>query len=259
MPRKNLIGVDLHGTLLDAGWKIDEKLAQKISDIFLSLNDRFRIFICSGNDLEFVKKHVSKKILEAVEGLVLETGCVYSDKTSEKVILSEEIIFSVKELQKELKKADLGSIKYFARRLATVSIFTDDGTSGEPPEKLFEKVKVFLSDKKITGFYATHSDVAVDIVPSGEDKYLGLRKIDKDASIFSIADSLNDLPLLVEADYSFAPSNLSKKIFSRLAGKKEILTLKKGVPLEKGKLYLSEKSHGEGCADILEFISGEVK
>ncbi len=259
MLRKNLIGVDLHGTLLDAGWKIDEHLARIIANLFLSLKSRFRIFICSGNDLEFVKDHVPGEILEEVEGLVLETGCVFSDKVSEKAIMSDEICFSVKELQKALKKADLGNIKYFARRLSTVSIFTDDGTSGEPPENLFEKVKNFLSERKITGFYATHSNVAVDIVPLGADKYLGLRKIDGGAQIFSIADSFNDLPLLEKADYSFAPSNLSEKIILRLKGKKEIVTLKNKVSLEKGKLYLSEKPYGEGCADILEFVTGAVK
>ncbi|MBN2362727.1 HAD hydrolase family protein [candidate division WOR-3 bacterium] len=259
MPSKRILGVDLHGTLLDENWGIDASLTEEITGLFLELGSNFRIFICSGNDLGFVKDRVPGKIINCLEGLVLETGCVFSDKTTEKVLTEENYANKVKGLEKKLKEMNLGKVKYFARRLSSVSIFTKNGISGEPPEKVFERVLDFLTSDKKNDFYVTHSDVAVDIVPCGHNKLTGLKKIDSGSDVFAVADSFNDLSLLGGADYSFAPYNVSKKAISALRGKKEVAELDKRKPLEKNKLYVSRESYGRGTAEILGYIQNHFR
>ncbi|MBN1149596.1 HAD hydrolase family protein [candidate division WOR-3 bacterium] len=252
MPLKKVLGVDLHGTLLDKFWKIDSGIALKISKILFDLKRDFRIYVCSGNDLEFAKEHIPAEIFENTDGLILETGCVYSDGKTEKILVEEKLVKAAKDLELRLRRAQLKGVKYFARRLCTVSLFTRDEFSGEDPECVFDQICEFLDKEEEKLFYATHSDVAVDVVPEGYDKFTGLETVARGREVFAIADSYNDVTLLEKSDYSFAPKNLSPKALRILEGRKKISFLTK--TLEKGVLYTSGKYYGDGVSEILETI-----
>lgn len=253
MHRKKILGVDLHGTLLDKNWKIDSRISQKISQALLNLKKKdFAVYICSGNDLEFAKKYIPFEIFENIDGLILETGCVYSDKKVEKILVDERLVKASKELESKLKKFGLKDVKYFARRLCTVSLFTTDGFSGTGPEHLFDEICKLLDKYDQRLFYATHSDVAVDIIPVGYDKFTGLERVANGGEIFAIADSYNDISLLEKSEFSFAPKNLSPKVIEILGEKKNISIL--GKTIKRGFLYKSLKPYGEGVSEILESL-----
>ncbi len=81
-----IIGIDLHGTLLNKDWSIAKNLVEPMNEALAKLNEKTKIYTCTGNDLSFVKTHIPSSIQKYFAGYVLETGCVISDKEKEEII-----------------------------------------------------------------------------------------------------------------------------------------------------------------------------
>ena len=87
MTLKYVIGVDLHGTLLDERWQIENVAKKELIDAIRSIKDFCKVYVCSGNDLTFVKEYVPIELRKHFDGYILETGCVISGGKNEKIII----------------------------------------------------------------------------------------------------------------------------------------------------------------------------
>jgi len=248
---KYILAIDLHGTLLNRNWEID-----KINDLVFYLKKvrQFcKIYICTGNNFSFVKKHIPDEILDKIDGFVLETGCIILEKSIQRTLTSKNEIKIIKNVEKYLKKNLVYNIKYFAERISTISIFTDDGREGCPPEELFAKIKQILEKSEFKNtIKTTHSNVAVDIIPVNYNKYTGIRSISENLKIISIADSLNDSELLLNSDISFIPKNSSPSLLNYLKKKTMIQPLSK--TLNFGNIYISNYKYTLAVIEILKNI-----
>ncbi|MBN1971137.1 MAG: HAD family hydrolase [Candidatus Delongbacteria bacterium] len=207
---KYIVGIDLHGTLLDDDEKVRSDYYDKLKNLFREKPSNFKLYVCTGNDLPFVQRKLGD-LLELFDGSVLETGAVISyDNLTETVITESVDVEKIKKLQKRLESEEFPEIYKYARRLSSISMFTN---FGESVEKFFKTTCSYLEDDKDDYYRITHSSVAVDIVPAFANKYFGLKYIANDDDIIvGIADSLNDLEMLEKSDMSFVPNNYSKKL-----------------------------------------------
>ncbi|MCX6744377.1 MAG: hypothetical protein NTX82_02540, partial [Candidatus Parcubacteria bacterium] len=71
---KYILGLDLHGTLLEPGEILRQEMVEPIKSGLAKLNKRASRFICTGNDLEFVQRKIAQPILAEIDGQILETG-----------------------------------------------------------------------------------------------------------------------------------------------------------------------------------------
>ena len=139
----------------------------------------------------------------------------------------------------------------FGRRLATVSLFTAE------PQKFSIEIRNFLKKNNYDDrFSVTWSSVAVDIIPKGFNKLKGLRQAAGNLKIIGIADSVNDLPLLKGADYSFAPSNLAKEAEKVLRNYGiKIVSINESISeLSDSTLYKANFEDAKGVSEILRFL-----
>ncbi|MBU0628687.1 MAG: HAD hydrolase family protein [Nanoarchaeota archaeon] len=256
MNKDYVIGIDLHGTLLDRDWEIKQNLIGELKDSIERVKANSEVLTCTGNDLTFVKKHVPKEIFDLFDGFVLETGCVISDGKEEKVISKPNEIKIIKELEEELKKQKFKELAYFARRLSTISLFTKDPYDSNVPRDFHPIVD---SKIKELGFendvFATYSSVAVDIIPKGYNKATGINYIAGGRKTIGVADSLNDSHLLTDCNQAFIPINSPVELldYLRVKGKK-IENIKDINQLFSGKVIQSKKGFTGGVIEILNFI-----
>lgn len=260
MKREIIIGIDLHGTLLNDKWEIEYEMQKFIIDRLKNLKSCCRIFVCSGNDLSFINQYIPENIRTYIDGYVLETGCCISDGTKEIILIPDEIMQKLVELREYFKNIKFNKIKYFARRLATISIFTKDSENGVYPDILYEKIIKLLQDRDFLDcFYITHSNVAVDIVPKGFNKYTGLRYFSKTSTTIGIADSLNDLDLIINTDYAFIPKNAGPELISALSKKgKDILPFDLFDKNKNNIVWQTKSSYTKSVSDILQKIEKEI-
>jgi len=240
-----VIGIDLHGTLLDKNWKIKKDKRKKLIKNIKDVKDFCKVYVCSGNDLSFIPKYIPSDVRQEFDGYVLETGCVVSDGKKEKIIIPKKLTKEIKKLESELKKKKPKEVKYFARRLITISMFTKDEKSGIDPAKLYLEIKKIVEDlgyRKTV--LVTHSDVAIDIIPKGYNKYSGIKHVAKKRKTIGIADSLNDLELILNSDYGFIPANASPKLISKIKNKNVIQ---------------SKHGYTDGVIDILRYIDKNLR
>lgn len=254
---KYVLGIDLHGTLLDDEWEIKENIKGKLISSLKSINNFCSVYICSGNDLAFVKKYIPEEILRSFEGYVLETGCVISDGNKEEIIIPKNLIKDIKKLENILRNKNFEEVKYFARRLTTISLFTKTVTGGSDPAEFYPKVKETVKklgySKKV---HVTHSSVAVDIIPRGHNKFSGIKHIAKGLETIGIADSLNDIHLINNADYSFIPANVSPGLLRELKEKgKNIINMEETSRTGKEVVLQSRYKTTKAVVEILEFIN----
>jgi hydroxymethylpyrimidine pyrophosphatase-like HAD family hydrolase len=248
-----LVGIDLHGTLLDGNEEFPEEQINIIGELLESSSKWLTPVTCTGNDITFVKKKLPARVFNAMEGHVLETGCTYSarGKEPEVIYVNREIVAARDKLENLLKKQNYSEVTRFGRRLATVSLFT-------PKPKAFSLlIDNFLQENHYDHIFSvTWSSVAVDIIPAGFDKLKGLKQAARDRKIIGIADSVNDLPLLKGSDYSFAPSNLAKEAESSLKnGGMKIVTINDTISeLDDSTLYKSNFRDARGVSEILKFL-----
>ena len=244
------IGIDLHGTLLNKHEKIDQKFHRPLKEALQKLKAKAKIYVCSGNDLSFVKQTIPAGIFELFDGFVLETGCVVSDGKKEIVKTSERIQKMSQELRKELENQKFPEVNEFRRRLTTISLFCEN------PKEFAEKVKN-LVEKSIyrEDFYVTYSSVAVDVIPKDWDKYRGMEIVAEDGIIIGVADSMNDFALLAKSHFSFVPANAPKEVLEKLKKEgKKVVNIHQ-AKLEPNTVVVSNHPETEGVLEILEFVS----
>jgi hydroxymethylpyrimidine pyrophosphatase-like HAD family hydrolase len=249
MNRKTIhIGIDLHGTLINNNEFLSEGSEKELREILTSKPENVKIYVCTGNDLPFVKRKLPE-MYGLFDGAVLETGCVISgDMENEELIVPSNIVEKIKALENTLIDCDYPEIYKFARRLSTVSMFTKHG---ESLEDFFQKIKEEL--KYLDYARVTRSSVAVDIIPSKHDKYNGLEYFGKGSDIIiAVADSLNDFEWLKKADISFMPGNADPVTVELLAGSKARKPL--GHKIDRKSVYISERTETLGVIDILKNI-----
>lgn len=257
MTRPFAIGIDLHGTLLDGRWQVPDRLKGELEVSLGSVRPFCELFLCTGNDRTFLHEHMEPRLLGLFDGFVLETGCVVSDGESEEVLVPPEVLSTIKSLETQLRDRALPGVRYFARRLATISLFTKTEEGGPDPAGLFPEVnravkEMGYEDKVLV----THSDVAVDIIPAAFNKFKGLRLASEAPSLIGIADSLNDIHLIEDADYSFLPANASPALLKALESRSRAVTpLEKLGEAERGTIAISGSLHTAAVIQILRFLS----
>ena len=251
------IGIDLHGTLLNRKEEFPEKCIGNISKLLKDMSDFLYPVTCTGNDISFVQKKLPSSIFSQMKGHVLETGCTFGTvsensngtiSVTEKILVSDEIVQKRNNLEKLIKDHSFKEITRVGRRLATVSLFTDF------PEKFSRKITSFIDKYKyLDEFSVTWSSVAVDIVPKSFDKLKGLKIAAKNNDIIGVADSVNDIPLLKGADYSFSPSNIAivAENTLRKSGMKIVQIDDSLISLEKATLYKANYEDAKGVEEIL--------
>ena len=256
MTRECAVGIDLHGTLLDETWQIPDRLADELDTALRSVQPLCELFLCTGNDLTFVQDRIGHELASLFDGFVLETGCVVSHGSDEEVLVPPGPLSSMKALELRLREDPLPGIEYFGRRLATISLFTKTERGGADPTHLFPLVTITVEE---LGFretvLVTHSDVAVDIIPAGFNKFTGLRRATKAPFLIGIADSLNDLHLIANANWALLPANASPSLLAELGSMgRRVEPLSAFQPGSEGTIGMSESRHTEAVIEILSFL-----
>ncbi len=248
------VGIDLHGTLLNKNEEIEERFHRPLEDALKKLKTKAKIYVCSGNDLPFVKEVLPKDIFELFDGFVLETGCVFSDGKTEVVKTPESVQQKAHELRKELEQKGFSEVNEFRRRLTTVSLFCSS------PKEFVKKVEGFVQKSVYRNdFSVTYSSVAVDVIPKGWDKFMGMQKLAGENTIIGIADSMNDFEFLAKSDFSFVPANAPKEVLEKLEKeRKSIVNLEKMNQLEKNIIGKAKNQETEGVLEILDFIQTAI-
>lgn len=246
------VGVDLHGTLLTDREILEPGSVQDVETALKSLAAKgVRILVCTGNDLPFLYRKIGL-LLPHFSGAVLETGAVASpDLHTEEILVGRATVLAVKSLEEFLKNCRFRGVYKFARRLSTISMFTRPDIS---PRSLSREVMTRIVDHPATSSVrVTYSSVAVDIVPEGFSKWTGMRHFAGAEPVAAIADSMNDLEFLLEADYAFVPSNADSRLLDTLADSgKSIKNLEnKYAALKSGIVYRSSGRATSAVSDIL--------
>jgi len=253
---KYCIGIDLHGTLLDNDWEIKPDIKNELIVELERVSKFSSVYICTGNDLTFIHKHVPDDVRKLLAGYVLETGCVVGDEKNETIIIPEKNIEVVKKLREVLEQEFKGKTLYFGRRLITISMFTKDETGGEDPEGLYLEVKSFVENSDFKDYvHVTHSNVAVDIIPVDFHKFTGLKYVAGSMKTIGIADSLNDKDLIINADFAFLPFNASPKLEIELKNYyKTVARLENFHSLSEQAVFQSSFENTRAVVDILKHI-----
>jgi len=254
--REYAVGIDLHGTLLDDSWQIPEGLVEELTVALRSIKKSCELFLCTGNDLTFVRERIGRDLSSLFDGFVLETGCVVSDGSGEDVLVPPRPLSGLRELEERLRDEPLPGIEYFARRLATISMFTKTERGGPDPTHLYPRVMERVEE---LGYgeevLVTHSDVAVDIIPAGFNKFTGLRHAAEAPSLIGIADSLNDVHLIADAHRAFLPANASPALLKALRDRgRDVEPLEKCSRTSNRTIAISESRYTEAVIDILHFL-----
>jgi len=255
-----LISIDLHGTLLDKDENLSQDSEKILVSLLLSKPSCVKIYICTGNDLGFLERKLSKKLLDLFDGVVLETGVIISlDKKNKEVLVTSSVVKEIKAIQESLIDNDYSEIYKFADRMASISMFMKHEESVFDFYKKIKKKMSNIEDK----FRVTYSSVAVDIIPVGFNKFTGIKEIQRKLTgkrnykIIAIADSINDYELLRDSDISFLPFNCNKKVISGLEEHKMRsidLQSTKDVLANENCFYISNKKTTFGVIEILEKI-----
>jgi hydroxymethylpyrimidine pyrophosphatase-like HAD family hydrolase len=260
-PLAYIVGLDLHGTLLEPGEVIREELVPEITHALERVRQRALVYLCTGNDKSFVDRKVPESIREILDGYVLETGCSISqDKDTETVLTTMDERRTIKNLERLLKIQEFPEVNYFAHRLTSIAMFTDD------PPGFFIRVKGFVDETEFReDVDVIYSSVAVDIIPKGYNKFRGLHAAAEGRKTIGIADSINDLPLLMESDYAFSPKNLAPGIIEILShpghhyfGRRTIKPLSQASGMQAEAILVAESTETEGVKEILEFLAGNL-
>ena len=256
MTRGFAVGIDLHGTLLDKSWQIPAELVEELTAALRSIQQSCELFLCTGNDLTFLRGHIEHVLLSLFDGFVLETGCVVSFGSDEEVLVPPELLSLMRKLERRLRDEPLPGVEYFARRLATISMFTKTARGGPDPTFLYPQVEKRVEELGYADeVLVTHSDVAVDIIPTGFNKFTGLRQIANAPSLIGIADSLNDVHLIADADRAFLPANASPALLQTLNDRGlDVLPLESSSQIQTGMIAKSVSHHTEAVIDILHFL-----
>ena len=249
--KDNILGLDLHGTLLEPGEVLRPELVPLLIAGLKKLSDRAVLFLCTGNDLEFIARKVPAELRAGFDGYVLETGCSFSpDRKQELVLTSPEEQKLIKDLEQKLKDKKFPEVNYFAHRLTTISLFCD-----RPREFYAEVNEAVRALGVLDKVMVTYSSVAVDILPRGYNKFTGLKKVAEGRKTIGIADSMNDQALLLEADFALAPKNLAPELKTLLAGRgRPVIPLAHAQGLQSQSVPIASGRETEGVLELLSFL-----
>lgn len=217
-----IIGIDLHGTLLNEDWIVEPELMEDLISIIDNVKDFCQVVICTGNHFGFVEKYVPKELYEHFDGAVIETGCAYSTmKGEENSLINPEEQKVIDTLFKDLMAAQVDGkfpkMKYFGERKHSISLFTRDENEGADPKLLIPLVQKIVDNSGLADqVTVTHSSVAVDIFPKRLNKGVGLQALNKAAITIGIADSKNDHDLIMLSGLAFLPKNADQGLIGDL-------------------------------------------
>lgn len=163
----------------------------------------------------------------------------------------------IKKLEAALIADNYPEVYKFARRLATISIFTK---YGESVDAFHRKIEQRVKELGFNDIHVTHSSVAVDILPIGFDKFTGLRyfaEAGTDSITVGIADSMNDVPLLIKSGYAFMPRVSHQKVIHAIESNgKKVVMLQPGQSMPSRHIVIfTEAPATLGVAEILSFIA----
>ena len=257
--KKVIIALDLHGTLLDVNWKITTGNRELLLGLLNDMSPYVDFYICTGNDYSFVEKYVDKDILNLIHGFVLESGCL-AYKSSQKTVLTDESTTrKTKELEEYLKSLKLPFIKYFAKREASISIFTCDESGGEVPAKFYEIIKYELDHHEYKDdFCVTWSNVAIDIIPTGYSKWNTLKKHAEDKTIISFMDSFNDKEIALYSDYCILPANSSEELIFYLRNNNRLIFPLKQSHFIKNHGYIASTKYTDAVIEGLNYLKPNI-
>jgi hydroxymethylpyrimidine pyrophosphatase-like HAD family hydrolase len=243
------IGIDMHGTLItDKDEKIPSHLVEPLIDALQNArkDGKAKVYLCTGNDLEFVRRKIEPEVLEQLDGHILEMGCVVShDGKTEDLLLPDELAGKMRELGQKLKAAGFPEVYKFGRRLAIVTLFTKFGIR---PEELLPKVQQAINDLGFADVARPAcSSVAVDIAPFGYSKLTGMRHVASGGPVMGIADSMNDLELIIGADKAVVPGNARPALLDEI------------IKPNNSNIQLSEKHVTEAVIETLNSVADSDK
>jgi len=256
--KKTIIAIDLHGTLLDLDWTITKKSRDELISLLNKMKANFDFYICTGNDFTFVEKYIDKEILKTIHGYILESGCVVY-KSHNKTLLTDDItIRKAKEIEEHFISLKLPFIKHFAKRETSVSIFTYDENGGEEPVKHFETIFDILSKHKhADSFYATWSNVAIDIIPNGYTKWTALKECANDSFVISFMDSNNDKEIALNSDLCIMPNNVSHELIAHLRNNNKLVYQLDKFHFLRNNGYITESSYTKGVIEGLKYLKSQ--
>ncbi|MCB5249635.1 MAG: HAD hydrolase family protein [Candidatus Cloacimonadales bacterium] len=245
---KNIIAIDLHGTLLNKHWQLPKAQQEAFYKSYKRLKDTFDFYICTGNDYSFLTRYLPNKFLTFFKGFILETGALYWEKGEETILIDVDMIEKIKCLEDDLKMADFRFIHYFATRKATISMFTHTEQTGSAPDMYVATIKDFMLSHPLNMFFnITWSNVAIDIIPKGINKYTGIKNVANNVKIISLLDSMNDYDLAINSDVCFLPANSSKKLLDSI----KYSSIDKYNKDFINAIYLCKNDYSEGVIEAL--------
>jgi len=251
-----VIGIDMHGTLLNQKEECPKKFHRRLRLAIQRVKPFARVYTCTGNDLLFVMDKL-KGLLDLFDGHVLETGCVVSlDGKTEQILVTEKELEEIRALKKKIGERKFSWVTDGnRRRLATISLFTDD------PKGDHQDVQAFVDsvgfEKKVT---VVHSSVAVDIKPVGYDKYIGLRFIAEGKKTIGIADSQNDAPLILLSDFACVPANAAPELVNLVESQgRKVVDIFAAKSLQRNQVAGASRKEVEGVIELLNFIADSLE
>ena len=211
------IGIDMHGTLItDREERVPTDMVEPLVAALSAVrsNGIAKVYLCTGNDLGFVKRKIAPEVLAQLDGHVLEIGCVISDGETETPVVPGEVAAMMRALERDVHAREFPEVYKFAERRVIISIFTVHGTA---PEALLPKVQSVIEDRDLAErVRAVCSSVAVDVVPRGYSKLTGMRHVAGDEPVMGIADSMNDVELVLGADLAAVPANVKPELLAEI-------------------------------------------
>jgi hydroxymethylpyrimidine pyrophosphatase-like HAD family hydrolase len=253
-----VVGLDLHGTLLDKQERIPPRLVAPLARALRAARPWARLYVCTGNDMGFVRAALPPTVRRALHGYVLETGASAWERGRERALTPRATQAEAQHIQAALEERGLPGLKHFARRLTTVSAFTRDPYRRHRPAKLVPLVEEVVASLGLGGsFDVKYSSVAVDVVPRGWDKDVGLRKVARGRPTVAIADSQNDWEFLARSDYAFVPRNVAPGVVRILRREgRPVVPLAKAAPGWHPALALrAPRAETAGVLDAFAFLA----
>jgi len=263
-------GSDLHDTLLDHNWEIVPELMDELIEIIEEIKSFCKNVICTGNDYAFVKKHVPQRLLDALDGAVIETGTAFVDENEKEhslVTAYEQHV--INQLNLDIQAAQfhgqLPDFKHFGERKHSISAFTKDENGGVAPEENLLPVieEIVNKTEYADDVTVTYSSVAVDVFPKRLNKATGLREVANGGKTIGIADSMNDFALILESDYSFVPLNATQALLDELVKRgKRIVSLdniRDEDIHDPDIVFQATQNDTKGVIEIFKFIRDNLK
>ncbi|MCL1827716.1 MAG: HAD hydrolase family protein [Candidatus Cloacimonetes bacterium] len=247
-----IVALDLHGTLLDEQWKISATQTRELIHLMKSLEGYASFYVCTGNDYDFVEKHLPADILALIDGLVLESGCILYEKRVKTYQVEDKALASAKDLHSFFTGQSYPFVRYFGKREATVSLFTSDDKRQKPPADYVEVIKKdFSKTAYADDFYVTWSNVAIDIIPKDISKWSLINKIKNSACVIAFMDSYNDKEICEFSDFAILPKNTTDSLIHHLRWNNKLVFPLHKFHIFSNQCYISQKPFADAVIEGL--------